>query len=87
LEEEESGMTLEEGKDCEKYGSSPKDFLDCYDNVKQGLHILYDLVPDEDILISRAAIYILAWFPEKAFDSINQINNQIKFLKNEKDIQ
>ena len=84
--EAEVKMTVSERKESKKIGYSPQAIIDCYEEVKKGIPILYNLIRHENKKISRSAIYALAWFPECAEESINRINTCLSSLIEEKDI-
>lgn len=86
MTEAEEKMTAEERMESEKYGYSPQALLDIYENVQKGIPIFTKLLSHKDKEIRRAAIYALAWFPEKAKSSIDLILKQLDSFTEEKDI-
>ncbi len=76
----ESSLSPEERAECDRYGFSPQASLDSYEAVRQGVASFLTSIESKDSLLSRAAIYALAWFPEHAESSLAAIRAKIPQL-------
>ncbi len=77
LEASDAQMSRADRAECNKYCFGPRVDLDCYDAVQNGVPILLPLLTDEDVLLRRAVIYALAWFPDYAEQSLPALQNQL----------
>lgn len=51
--------------------------LECYDAVRQGVPTILPLLDDPDPAVRRAAVYLLAWFPEEAATTLNLVQAKL----------
>lgn len=82
----DADMTPQERRENKSYGFVPQALLDSYQAVKKGVPVFISLLNDKDILVNRASVYALAWFPELAPDLINHVKNKLKNYSEDKDI-
>lgn len=73
LAQAEQQLSSAERAEYEKYGSSPRIEIDCYDAVRQEVPTLLGLLNNDDPHIRTAAVYALAWFPEEVATSLPRI--------------
>ncbi|MDW3192396.1 MAG: HEAT repeat domain-containing protein [Cytophagales bacterium] len=66
LLDSEARLTTEQREVNEKYGYSILALIDCYNFVEEGISILLNCLKHEDESIRIAALYAIAWFPEKS---------------------
>lgn len=76
----ESQMSLDEN---EQLGVGQNVEIACYDAVLSHIETLTQLTNDSDISVRHAAVYLLAWFPECAEESISVL---ISLLEREPDL-
>ncbi len=86
LEEAEATLSEKDRAEYKEFGYSAQAILDCYDNVKNGIPVLEQLMHHADPKIARAAVYALAWFPERAEASILKIKTHLASLSEERAI-
>ncbi|WP_375560409.1 hypothetical protein ACE193_22360 [Bernardetia sp. OM2101] len=86
-------MSEQEIQNSQDYGYSYLALLDCYSFVEERIPILWEIIEKtpknnnvENRKLINAAIYALAWFPEKGTESIELIKRQIPVLTHENDI-
>ena len=68
----------------QEIGISPENILACYNAVEKGASVFLELIQEDNHLISSAAFYALAWFPEMARLSIPKIQRCLDLLSDEK---
>jgi hypothetical protein len=72
-EKTDTEMSSEKRAACKELASGPLIDIACYDAVEKAVPVFLRLFDDPDPKVRRAAAYTLAWFPNKADESIPKL--------------